>query len=104
MIFAAVVPGIDSFNYFYTLLMTPMFLFSGIFFPILLIANSRLIVLSLLGLYLLMMSIGLALETAAGSYFAGSEPLAVVVEVAVMTVWITIGGLLVSRHPGHPVE
>jgi lipooligosaccharide transport system permease protein len=34
VIFAAVVPGIDSFNYFYTLLMTPMFLFSGIFFPV----------------------------------------------------------------------
>lgn len=34
MIFTAVVPGIDSFNYFYTLLMTPMFLFSGIFFPL----------------------------------------------------------------------
>ena len=34
MIFVAVVPGIDSFNYFYTLFMTPMFLFSGIFFPI----------------------------------------------------------------------
>jgi lipooligosaccharide transport system permease protein len=34
LIFTAVVPGIDSFNYFYTLFMTPMFLFSGIFFPI----------------------------------------------------------------------
>jgi lipooligosaccharide transport system permease protein len=34
MIVVAVVPGIDSFNYFYTLFMTPMFLFSGIFFPI----------------------------------------------------------------------
>ncbi len=34
IIFTAVVPGIDSFNYFYTLLMTPMFLFSGIFFPL----------------------------------------------------------------------
>lgn len=34
VMFAAVVPGIDSFNYFYTLLMTPMFLFSGIFFPL----------------------------------------------------------------------
>ena len=34
IIFVAKVPGIDSFNYFYTLLMTPMFLFSGIFFPI----------------------------------------------------------------------
>ena len=34
MIVAATVPGIDSFNYFYTLLMTPMFLFSGIFFPL----------------------------------------------------------------------
>ncbi len=31
---AAIVPGIESFNYFYTLLMTPMFLFSGIFFPL----------------------------------------------------------------------
>jgi len=34
VIFVAIVPGIDSFNYFYTLLMTPMFLFSGIFFPL----------------------------------------------------------------------
>lgn len=34
MICAALVPGIDTFNYFYTLLMTPMFLFSGIFFPL----------------------------------------------------------------------
>lgn len=34
LIFVAKVPGIDSFNYFYTLFMTPMFLFSGIFFPI----------------------------------------------------------------------
>ena len=34
VICCAVVPGIDSFNYFYTLLMTPMFLFSGIFFPL----------------------------------------------------------------------
>jgi lipooligosaccharide transport system permease protein len=34
VIVAATVPGIDTFNYFYTLLMTPMFLFSGIFFPL----------------------------------------------------------------------
>lgn len=34
MICAAIVPGIDSFNYYYTLFMTPMFLFSGIFFPL----------------------------------------------------------------------
>jgi len=34
MIYTAVVPGIDSFNYYYTLIMTPMFLFSGIFFPL----------------------------------------------------------------------
>jgi lipooligosaccharide transport system permease protein len=34
MICTAIVPGIDSFNYFYTLVMTPMFLFSGIFFPV----------------------------------------------------------------------
>lgn len=30
----AIVPGIDSLNYYYTLFMTPMFLFSGIFFPL----------------------------------------------------------------------
>jgi len=30
----ALVPGIDSFSYFYTLFMTPLFLFSGIFFPV----------------------------------------------------------------------
>ncbi len=34
VMFAAVVPGIDSFSYFYTLFMTPLFLFSGIFFPL----------------------------------------------------------------------
>ncbi|KPK46124.1 MAG: ABC transporter permease [Nitrospira bacterium SM23_35] len=34
VIFTAVIPGIDSYNYFYTLFMTPMFLFSGIFFPL----------------------------------------------------------------------
>jgi lipooligosaccharide transport system permease protein len=34
LIFAAIVPGIDSFSYFYTLFMTPLFLFSGIFFPL----------------------------------------------------------------------
>ena len=34
IICAAMVPGIDSFNYYYTLFMTPMFLFSGIFFPL----------------------------------------------------------------------
>lgn len=34
VMFTAVIPGIDSYNYFYTLLMTPMFLFSGIFFPL----------------------------------------------------------------------
>jgi lipooligosaccharide transport system permease protein len=34
VLFTAVIPGIDSYNYFYTLFMTPMFLFSGIFFPL----------------------------------------------------------------------
>ncbi|MBI5100918.1 MAG: ABC transporter permease [Nitrospirae bacterium] len=34
MMFAAFAPGIDSFNYFFTLFMTPLFLFSGIFFPV----------------------------------------------------------------------
>jgi lipooligosaccharide transport system permease protein len=34
IIFVAIVPGIDSFSYFYTLFMTPLFLFSGIFFPL----------------------------------------------------------------------
>ncbi len=34
MITTALVPGIDSFSYFYTLFMTPLFLFSGVFFPV----------------------------------------------------------------------
>jgi lipooligosaccharide transport system permease protein len=34
VVFCAIVPGIDSFSYFYTLFMTPLFLFSGIFFPL----------------------------------------------------------------------
>jgi len=34
VIVTAIIPGIHYFNYFYTLFMTPMFLFSGIFFPL----------------------------------------------------------------------
>lgn len=34
LIAVALVPGIDSFSYFFTLLVTPSFLFSGIFFPL----------------------------------------------------------------------
>jgi len=34
VIAVAIVPGIDSFSYFFTLLLTPSFLFSGIFFPL----------------------------------------------------------------------
>lgn len=34
VMFSSLVPGIDYFNYFFTLFMTPMFLFSGIFFPL----------------------------------------------------------------------
>lgn len=34
LIATSLVPGIDSFNYFYTLFLTPLFLLSGIFFPL----------------------------------------------------------------------
>ncbi len=34
LICCAIIPGIDSFSYFFTLFMTPLFLFSGIFFPL----------------------------------------------------------------------
>ncbi|MBI5740733.1 MAG: ABC transporter permease [Nitrospirae bacterium] len=34
LIATALVPGIDYFSYFFTLLLTPSFLFSGIFFPL----------------------------------------------------------------------
>ncbi len=34
VIAVAIVPGIESFSYFFTLILTPMFLFSGIFFPL----------------------------------------------------------------------
>jgi lipooligosaccharide transport system permease protein len=34
VMYVALVPGIDYFNYYFTLFMTPMFLFSGIFFPL----------------------------------------------------------------------
>ena len=34
MIWTGLVPKIDSFSFFFTLVITPMFLFSGIFFPI----------------------------------------------------------------------
>ena len=32
--FTSIAPSISSFNYFYTLIITPMFYFSGVFFPI----------------------------------------------------------------------
>lgn len=34
MIFTSLVPNIDSFNYYFSLGVTPMFMFSGIFFPL----------------------------------------------------------------------
>lgn len=34
LIATATIPAIESFNYYFTLFMTPMFLFSGIFFPL----------------------------------------------------------------------
>jgi lipooligosaccharide transport system permease protein len=34
MVFTALVPKIDLYSYFFTLFVTPMFLFSGIFFPL----------------------------------------------------------------------
>jgi len=34
MIWTSIAPGFDSFGYFFTLLITPMFFFSGVFFPV----------------------------------------------------------------------
>jgi len=34
MLFTSLVPSIDAFNYYFTLLVSPMFLLSGVFFPI----------------------------------------------------------------------
>jgi len=34
MVFTAIVPSINSFNYYFTLFITPMFFFSGVFFPL----------------------------------------------------------------------
>jgi lipooligosaccharide transport system permease protein len=34
MTFTALIPKIDLYSYFFTLFITPMFLFSGIFFPL----------------------------------------------------------------------
>lgn len=34
MLWTVLVPNIDNFNYFFSLIMTPLFLFSGVFFPL----------------------------------------------------------------------
>ena len=34
MLYTSIVPSINSFNYFFTLFVTPMFFFSGVFFPL----------------------------------------------------------------------
>ena len=34
MLFTSIVPSIYSFNYFFSLFITPMFFFSGVFFPL----------------------------------------------------------------------
>ncbi len=34
IMYVSIVPGIDYFNYFFTIFITPLFLFSGIFFPL----------------------------------------------------------------------
>jgi hypothetical protein len=65
--------------------------------------NARFIAFFLMGLYLLLMSTGLALQIAAGSYFAGEARLDAVAELALMLVWSMVGALLVSRQPQHPV-
>ncbi len=40
MLFTALVPKIDLYSYFFTLFVTPMFLFSGIFFPLTKLPNA----------------------------------------------------------------
>ncbi len=34
MLFTSIVPSIDAFNYYFTLMVSPMFLLSGVFFPV----------------------------------------------------------------------
>jgi hypothetical protein len=65
--------------------------------------HARSIAFFLVGLYLLLMSVGFALQTVAGSYFNGNGQPEAVAEFALMLVWSMFGALLVSRQPRHPV-
>lgn len=86
VIFVAIVPGIDSFNYFYTLLMTPMFLFSGIFFPL---DNLPPVVMKIAFFTPLYHLVNICRSFAAGKIFIAATDVA----------WIIIVVLLLAPYP-----
>ncbi len=86
VIFVAIVPGIDSFNYFYTLLMTPMFLFSGIFFPL---DNLPPIVMKIAFFTPLYHLVNICRSFAAGTMSVGIADVA----------WIVVIALLLAPYP-----
>ncbi len=86
VIFVAVVPGIDSFNYFYTLLMTPMFLFSGIFFPL---TNLPPVVAKIAFFTPLYHLVNICRSFAAGKLYVSLEDVA----------WIVAVALILSPYP-----
>lgn len=86
VIFVAIVPGIDSFNYFYTLLMTPMFLFSGIFFPLDSLPPAVMKIAYFTPLYHL---VNICRSFAAGKMSAGAWDV----------VWIVVVALILAPYP-----
>ena len=86
VIFVAIVPGIDSFNYFYTLLMTPMFLFSGIFFPL---TNLPPVVARIAFFTPLYHLVNICRTFAAGKMYMSLTDVA----------WIVVAALLLSPYP-----
>ena len=58
---------------------------------------------SLVGIYLVLIIIGLAFEFGLGSFFSGLALVPAIAEVVAISVWVIVGALLASRQPYHPI-
>ncbi len=95
MFFTSIVPGMDSFNYYFTLLMSPMFLVSGVFFPI---GQLPAVVQDLAWLLPLTHSVNVIRPAAMGQYNWASFGLEIVWMAAFTLIFYSIATVLMKRR------
>lgn len=67
------------------------------------VRNARKLAWGLLGLYAVLIGVGLTLQVVEGAPFAGIPMPVQLYEAVVLSAWALVGALLVSRRPRHPV-